>query len=260
VRLAVSPYLGLVALVLCILVMGHFSLGAGVLFGLVLLLGSWSLFSDWSGRGLHEPITGLNLDEKQVAGEGPYPPRPPQTPADWLPLFSLPRPRTVFVPLLAKLVMAIEFVAFVAGIGWGTHIAWQQRPTLLQWRVLLDSEFLIVLWLAGWTSIGIAHIRREFSARALLQNGEVTTGLITNWRSGRHGKHVTYRFWTSTGLRFERQAQVLSSKEVSVDKRFVPVFYLPNNPSQSIALCSTAARVRVGEHSGPKMENITSAV
>jgi hypothetical protein len=103
---------------------------------------------------------------------------------------------------------------------------------------------LVALVVAVWA--GLDRIRRELSARILLRDGEITIGYITDWISGGHsGPRVTYLFWTSTGKRFEHERPVVSDKDIFSEKAIVPVFYMPEDPTRSIALCCARSRVKL---------------
>lgn len=121
----------------------------------------------------------------------------------------------------------------MSGILW--HVVQNRQSAIhaiyLRPAILLQLLFLVVLTIAILVSL-----RREFAARTILRDGEVTIGY---WNEG------FYQYWTRSGERFGRTAGIAAPEDALTDSGLVPVFYLPHDPAQRVALCSVYARVRI---------------
>jgi hypothetical protein len=105
---------------------------------------------------------------------------------------------------------------------------------------------MVILWVSG----EIASTRRGLLARSLLRDGEVTTGIIIDRHSGHNRIRLDCQYGTRMGQKFENRGEVVSERKLYQEKGLVPVFYRPEDPTKSIALCCTVSRVRTpGEES-----------
>jgi hypothetical protein len=93
--------------------------------------------------------------------------------------------------------------------------------------------------MAFWIIAGPVIIWKEVAARTLRRESEVT---IVFWNDH------SYRFWTKSGDCFQRTASIDSREDAITDACLAPVFYLPQDPTKSVALCSVVSRIRVPSH------------
>ncbi len=213
-----------------------------VLFAGIALVQAWSVFSQKTKIGLHKPLTALNL-EPQKSMSTALPISKPSIPNEWQALASLSRPRRVFMSSAAKGELALSAAIFLGVGGFFLDSFWNQFATM---REHPQTGWFGLLWLALWIYFGIGSIRQWFFSWEILKDGELTTGVLTDWREGRGGLSVTYQFWTDSGRRFERQGKVLNKEELADEKAPLKVFYLPQDPTKSVALCCTSLRIRLG--------------
>jgi hypothetical protein len=75
---------------------------------------------------------------------------------------------------------------------------------------------------------------------------------------GRKGVAIAvYQFWTRNGELFQHRSRFMRGDGDFSAPGVVPVFYLPQNPGKSLALCSTELRVRVPkDDSAPRAERL----
>ena len=191
-----------------------------------------------------DPTAALNVyARKESDGQGREEMRPtslriPETPRIWKPLMATSRPRQVYLPFAAKfsLWLGVPFVCAVSGgLVWASshhygafahRMNWQRG-----WATLLN---LVAVGLGTFFMIW-----REASSRKLLREGEATIGY---WNEG------GYQFWTQSGQRFRRASSIVQSSDAKIGIGLVPVFYSPNNPANSVALCSVYSRIRIPAH------------
>ncbi|MGH9745790.1 MAG: hypothetical protein ACRD59_06735 [Candidatus Acidiferrales bacterium] len=226
--------------------------GGWVGLAIIALVIAWPFLSQKSQRGLHEPVTALNLDPtgaraRAVAvGLTEIASSPPKTPEEWESLLVLPRPRELYLRASAKVDLVFESILFVAGIWFAIFMI---ERDYIDWKRLGSGVFLAV-WLSIWILGELERIRNELQARRLLRDGEVTIGLIVDWYSGRHSTRLKYQYWTRMGQGFEHTGKIMSERKFYLEKGPVPVFYLPEEPTKSVALCCAVSRVRYsGERS-----------
>lgn len=198
----------------------------------------WSYVSRKTRREFYNPTAPLNIyapptDAK--SGQSSLPLRHPETPRQWKALISAPRPREVYLPLGSKVELLFAVLVGLGGgslwLGAVTHRAIFGRA--MHWH---GYDWLPLFYLAFGIITCLALIRKELAARTLLRDGEVTIGF---WNDG------TYRFWTKSGECFQRAASIGSCDGAITDAGLVPVFYLPQDPTRSVALCSLVSRIRV---------------
>ena len=171
----------------------------------------------------------------------------PELPAEWEPIARVPRPRDVYSPPTTKVwsvlgaagcVVAAVFAIYTLGKNFA--VAAHGRSVL---RLVWDNWFLL-LWVAGFISIGAASVRGFFIERELLRDGELAPGVLTDWRKGRHGISVCYQFWTSSGQRFEGRGKLNSERDLNASEGIFPVFYFSHQPKSNVALCCTDLRIK----------------
>jgi len=97
-------------------------------------------------------------------------------------------------------------------------------------------------------------VRRTSFEEQVLREGVLTTGVLAGWydkssytRSGYHVYiRIRYYFWTESGQKFEGSGMLnpgLSTDSLSINQEPLKVFYLPQDPGKSVALCCTTSRV-----------------
>jgi len=214
---------------------------------LAVAAGAVILYFRKSSKGAKGPVTALNLTARAEPFSGPWTaPKPPSVPARWSSLLSLARPQEIFWPWRSKLsrFAGIVFMLGTAGyIGVRIH---GDRIMFAGWRAITTRDWLAFVWAAIADVIVIAGVYREFDNWRFLRDGEATMGKIVDWIQNRHGlKIAVYQFWTRSGERFQHQGMIVSNSEDYWDMAPVPVFYFPEDPSRSLALCCTNLSVRV---------------
>lgn len=162
--------------------------------------------------------------------------RPPEAPRQWKTLIALPTPREVYWPSDAKLDLLLLLIVWALSGETLARFALNHHPAFGHAISSSYAEWLLLLYLIIATITAIAAVRREFAARMILRDGDVAIGY---WNEG------AYQFWMRAGERFRRVAGITAPEDAVTDSGLVPVFYLPENPVQSIALCSVHARVRI---------------
>lgn len=205
---------------------------------LLLALGlGWAYLLQRTRVEYHDSALALSADAGKIYAAAPTAPalRAPETPRQWKALTALPRPRQVYWPSSAKLSLLLLVIAclFISEslLGFARH-----HPPLIHAIYSHPAMGLEVLYLVASMIAMLVSLRRELAAVTILRDGEVTIGY---WNEG------AYQFWTRAGERFRRVAGITAPEDAVTDSGLVPVFYLPENPVQSIALCSVHARVRI---------------
>jgi hypothetical protein len=212
------------------------------LLSMITLAQFWSIFTQNAEAGLHKPPIALNLEEKK-SGSTPVPLSRPALPGDWRITALLRRPRDVFMSSKTKSDLFLSVSIFALGLGAVfPHVAQNEFQRLVHDP---KNDLFALLWLTFWVYFGIGGIRGYFVGREILRNGELTTGVVTDWREGRGGISVSYQFWTDSGQRFEHHGKVYSKVELSNEKDPLKVFYLPQDPTRSVALCCTHWHLRL---------------
>lgn len=118
---------------------------------------------------------------------------------------------------------------------WLLHLA-QNHRALVHTIYARPAIWLHLLYMVITAIMMVVALGRELAAWTILRDGEVTIGY---WNEG------AYQYWTRGGERFRRVASMAAPEDALTDAGLVPVFYLPHDPVQSIALCSVYARVRI---------------
>jgi len=216
----------------------------------LLLGGAWSTLSREKKRGLHEPVIALNLAKNGAPRVSPEilsaRPQPPRIPAELEPLMSSPRPREVFWPFWA-MVEQFAGVALILGtLGFFVFMVTRHPDVFPDWHSVKSANLPFLIAAAISALLIGRTLYREYSNRQLLRDGEATVAVITDWISKSHGPAtVVYRFWTRTGECFEHRGTVVSERKAYSERGLVPVFYVPEDPSKSLALCCTMSRPRI---------------
>jgi hypothetical protein len=193
-------------------------------------------------------FTGLNPRARSARESAiriaPSSPAPPQVPTEWRLLMSLPRPRHVYLPARSAIASVLSAVVSIALLA---LFAYQRRRHIAYpgWSFLRTDDWLLLFSAAASLYSAVVSFPGASKARELLRDGEATIGYVVDWESGRSGSWLTYQFWTLTGQRFEHRKRAVGDKDSYSDKGLVPVFYLPQDPSNSIALACTSWRVRI---------------
>jgi hypothetical protein len=211
-----------------------------LLFALVALAEAWAMFSVNKKIGLHRPPTALNLGT-QITG-AVVPISQPSMPDNWKDLASVPRPRRVIMSAPIKADLALSVAVFLGVGAFFADLFWKQFAVPRKHPFVF---WLGGLWLALWVYFGTRCVRHWFSCWEILRDGELTTGVLTDWREGRSGPSISYRYWTNSGKSFECSGRVVSKKELADQEAPLKVFYLPQDPSKSVALCCTKLRITI---------------
>lgn len=204
---------------------------------LLLALGlAWAYFSQKTRVEYQDSALILNTYANKIDPAAPPPSwRQPETPRRWKTLIGLPAPREVYWPFDAKLDLLLLLIVCglsgesIARLGLKHHPAFGHATSRY-------AEWLLLLYLIISTITVIVAVRREFVARTILRDGEVT---IRYWNEG------AFQYWTRAGERFRHVAGIAAPVDALTDSGLVPVFYRSEDPVQSIALCSVYARVRI---------------
>jgi hypothetical protein len=186
------------------------------------------------------------------------PPPRPSVPAQWSPLMSLPRPRQVYWPFWSKVGTAAAAAFILGSVGFFAFVVHGSLATFRHWAAVWKDDLPLFVITVAADLIVFVGICREFQNRHLLRDGEATIGGIVDWITGRRsGSTAVYQFWTRSGERFEHRDRVRSDKDEYSATGPVPVFYLPEDPTRSLALCCTVLRVRIpGEEFAARMQRI----
>jgi hypothetical protein len=198
----------------------------------------WSYVSRQTRSEFHDPTAPLNVYASQTdakSNQFPFPLRHPDTPRQWKALISAPRPRAVYLPVGSRLALLFTILFGIVGgslwLGAITHRAIFGR--VIHWH---GYDWLPLFYMAFWIIASPVVIWKEAAARPLLREGEVTIGFLNDG---------IYRFWTKSGEYFQRATSIGSLEDAITDAGLVPVFYLPQDPTRSVALCSVVSRIRV---------------
>ncbi len=202
---------------------------------------AWSTFAQKAGIGWHRPPIAFNLMAREPK-RASIPISRRAIPNEWKTLASLPRPRVIAMSAAAKRQMILSVLVFFAVGGFVLASHWIQFTNLS--KHFRDSVSGL-LWLLVFVYLGVSGARDWFAAWEILRDGELTTGILTDWREGRGGASISYQFWTDSGQRFERQGKVISKEELAAEEDPLKVFYLPQNPTKSVALACTPLRIRI---------------
>lgn len=204
---------------------------------LLVVLGlGWAYLSQKTRVEFHDSALTLNCYMPKIDALDPAPSslRAPETPRQWKALTVLPPPRQVYWPSSAKLSLLFLVIACFS-IG-ESLLHFAQNHSLIHAIYARPAIGLQLLYLFVSMIAMLVSLKRELGATTILRDGDVTIGY---WNDG------AYQFWTRAGERFRRSAGIAASEDALTDSGLVPVFYLPHDPAQSVALCSVYARVRI---------------
>lgn len=95
-------------------------------------------------------------------------------------------------------------------------------------------------------------VRQTRSDQRIVRDGVLTPGVLTGWFDNssytgvrRTNIRIRYQFWTESGQKFEGSGTLMSGisfDSLTFNQEPLKVFYLPENPSKSVALCCTRSR------------------
>lgn len=193
---------------------------------------AWALAKDWGHR--RDVLPAINV--------------PPTTPRKFQSLLMLMRPRDVYLPFGAKMGMIAE-AALLSALAIPFYLSPLKRYFPFAGLYIFHGYDLIPLaFLVFCVGARVPSVRKEFLARELLSNGNITMGVITDWHSSHQGAtKISYQFWTATGECFKHRGTVVSDKKSFAEGSAVPVFYLLEDPAKSVALCCARSKVRIPE-------------
>ena len=205
---------------------------------LLLVLGlGWAYLLQRTRVEYHDSVLALSADTRKIDAAVPAPPmlRAPETPRQWKALTELPPPRQVYWPSSAKLSLLLLVIACLF-IGESLLGFARDHQSLIHTIYSRPAIGLQLVYLVVSMIAILVSLRRELAAVTILRDGEVTIGY---WNEG------AYQFSTRGGERFRHVAGIAAAEDALTDSGLVPVFYLPEDPVQCIALCSVYARVRI---------------
>ncbi len=115
-------------------------------------------------------------------------------------------------------------------------------------------SFAPLIYPAVILGIIVYAVQRSRGDERILRDGVLTPGVLTGWydkssytRTGYHSHiRIRYQFWMESGQKFEGSGTLTSGTSVdslSINQEPLKVYYLPQNPSKSVALCCTTSRV-----------------
>jgi hypothetical protein len=115
-------------------------------------------------------------------------------------------------------------------------------------------SFAPLIYAAVILGLIVYAVQRIRGDERIVRDGVLTPGVLTGWydKSGytRTGYHtnirIRYEFWTESGQKFEGSGTLISGTSLdslTINQEPLKVFYLPQNPSKSVALCCTTSRV-----------------
>jgi hypothetical protein len=110
-----------------------------------------------------------------------------------------------------------------------------------------------VVYLSVFGGLILYAVRRTSFEEEVLRSGVLTTGVLAGWydkssysRSGYNSYiRIRYYFWTESGQKFEGGGTLVSglfTDSLSINQEPLKIFYLPQDPSKSVALCCTTIR------------------
>lgn len=211
---------------------------------------AWSVVSQKLHRGAYEPLNTIDIYPRVAQTErAPVVPRPLPTPPEWKSLISMARPREVYWPFRTKLNLAFEAMATVFIAALPVVQIHRHGLAFVNRHLLRPMDLLVFIPIAVGIYLLPRRIQQELAARALLRDGEVTTGFVTDWGSAEEPYQASYQFWTGTGERFEQRGIFANDYDSAQRNGRVPVFYMPEDPTKSVALCCCNLRVRLPEES-----------
>jgi hypothetical protein len=205
---------------------------------LLLVLGlGWAYLSRKTRVEFHDSALALSGYTPKIGATDPAPSllRAPETPRQWKALTALPPPRQLYWPSSARLNLSLLVIACFS-IGGSLLRFAHNHQSLLHAIYLRPGLGLKLLYLVVSMIAMLVFLKRELGARTILRDGDVTIGY---WNDG------AYQFWTRSGQRFSRAAKIGEPHDALTDAGLVPVFYLPEEPTRSVALCSVYLRVRI---------------
>ena len=130
---------------------------------------------------------------------------------------------------------------------------WQQMKNFVPNRKISFAPLVYPVVILGLIAYAVQRSRGD---DRILRDGVLTPGVLTGWydkssytRTGYHSHiRIRYQFWTESGQKFEGSGTLISDTSLdslSINQEPLKVFYLPQNPSKSVALCCTTSRVSV---------------
>jgi hypothetical protein len=235
-RLLDKDMLGIAAFLVFSLLVIH-----NLIFALIAVAMACFAFAQRARIGLHKPAIALNLEAREPK-KALIPISKPPTPKEWKTLASLSRPRVVVISARAKGEVILSAVVFLGVGAFVLSSYWNRFETLAEHP---QGSIFGLVWLGLFVYLGAIGVRDWFAAWEVLRDGELTTGILTDWREGRGGASISYQYWTDSGQRFERHGKLVSKEELATKEDPLKVFYLPQEPTKSVALCCTSLRVRM---------------
>jgi len=186
----------------------------------------------WISRARHD--LGRLGNVRKPAGAEAMPPASPTESQSWSLLTSLPRPRRLKLSWRGR---AYALIALVGG------------PIALYWMTMDIREGLRLGGSdhSGAWSLAVAgavvcfymlrFVHARLRERRLLAEGATATGYVISQETNRYSQSIAYRFQDAGGRTFT--ARCADPSRSLYEGMTTPVFYDPNQPTQSIPLdCS----------------------
>jgi hypothetical protein len=219
-----------------------------VLLALLAAAGLSMLYFRRSQSGSRGFIPALNLNQPRAPSESREavwsPPPAPRVPGEWSALMSVPRPREVFWPFWSLMRSAVDVIFLMGSMAYVFH-AIRSHGSFADSERMWPHTLLVFAITAICDGLVATHLYRETGNQQLLRDGDVAMGSLVDVL-GRKGVAIAvYQFWTRNGQMFQHRGRFVRGGGDFSAPGVVPVFYFPQNPSRSLALCSTNLRVRV---------------
>jgi hypothetical protein len=249
----------IVAILLLALVFARPSREAWMWIGLISIIAALALgwfFLSRARRKSTDEIANLHL------GLDPQSPRtgesqsvalsPPKVPDRWRALVDSRPPRDVYLPSKVWKGFVVETFYVVLILYFAFLSGKKHHVSPLEFFYSHPDVGDSALLLTYFASIG-ARLKGFLTTRHIMRDGEVTIAYTMN-RS--FFNRATYRFWTKTGAVFERRTRVIKRPDFATDFGLVPVFYMPQDPRESVALYATEFSVRLPESAAVPLQKV----
>jgi hypothetical protein len=157
-------------------------------------------------------------------------------------LLSLPPPRPVRLSRRGKMMVNLSLL-FVFGVE--AFLAWTLYGVWYRAHVLPESsrtpEIFLVCFMVLVASLPILMRRGMARDLKLMENGAAALGRVTEQRNFKNASAITYEFEDAAGRTVTGSGNDLTRSFYPA--MTVPVFYDPQNPKRSVAVCSSFVEV-----------------
>jgi hypothetical protein len=230
-----------------------------VLLALLAAAGLSMLYFRRSQSGSRGLIPALNLNQPRAPESRDAvwrPPPAPRVPGEWSALMSVPRPREVFWPFWSLLWSALDVIFLIGSIAYVFHLI-RSHGFFADWERMWPHNLLVFAITAICDGLVATHLYGETGNQQLLRDGDLAMGSLVDVLGQKGVRIAVYQFWTRNGELFQHRSRFVRGDRDFSAPGVVPVFYFPQNPGKSLALCSTELRVRVPkDDSAPRAERL----